>query len=144
MIQSCIVPDIIDAVQDNSHQTLVVPIAADYKFYGPDKKPLGLAARASREYPIEKALDAGFHLFPDSIYANGAILLVGKRNSSDCYEEWSLRKAIQIMKAVCKHEGIKDLAIQPFCDDGMPWYRIRQMLNEELGSELNITVFTRY
>lgn len=145
MIKTYVTSDILRTVAElNPHETVVVPVSADYRFYDAEHRPLGLAARAAREFPIEIAMQSGYNLCPDSIYANGAILLVGKKHPEDCYEEWALRRAIQIMKTVCEHEEIRDLAIQPFCDDRIPWYKIKAMLIEELGSSINISIYTRY
>ena len=117
------------------YETPIIPVAADYKM-------VGLAGRARHTYPIESTLaSSGYGLFPDSLYACGALVFVGRKTSESEYKFSSLKKAIQLLKIVCEHEEIKHIAVQPF--GGMQWPTIQEMLIKGLGSEFNISIYRR-
>lgn len=117
------------------YETPLIPIAADYKM-------VGLAERAKYTYPIERILaSSGYGLFPDSLYACGALVFVGRRTSEAEYERSNLKKAIRLLKLVCEHEEIRHIAVQPF--GGMQWPTIQQMLTTGLGPEYSINIYRR-
>lgn len=135
MIRVCETNNIIVALKPE--ETLVVPVAADYKL-------VGLAGKIRWVFPIERTLlNRGFRLCPDALYADGVIVLVGKQHTESTYQEWCLRKAIHFLRVVCEYEGIKNLAFQPFSDENISWYEIRKMLEEEFGPTYNITIYNR-
>lgn len=117
------------------YETPIIPVAADYKM-------VGLAERAKFSYPIESTLSSsGYGLFPDSLYACGALVFVGRKNSDSKYERFNLKKSIRLLKTVCEHEDIRHIAVQPF--GGAQWPTIQEMLINGLGPEFNINIYRR-
>ena len=118
-------------------QTFMVPVAADYRLFGPN-------ACVDRVCGIGRALrDRGFGLCPDALYVPGALVIVPKKDSDGLMTEYGLEKALQIAKRLCEKEGITQLAMVPLWDDNIPWYRTKALLLETLGAEITVNVYKR-